>query len=71
MDELVTVGTASSEGEAISLVGLLESAGIEATYRVSNVGAGAFDGWASGAQQEILVSAEDAELAREVLESSG
>jgi len=69
MDELVTVGTANSEGEAVSLVGLLASAGIDASYRVSDFGAGAFDGWASGAQQEILVPRKDEALAREVLAS--
>jgi hypothetical protein len=68
MDELVRVGLVSSEGEAVSLTALLESAGIDAIYRVTNLGAGAFDGWASGAPHEILVRAEDAETAREILE---
>jgi hypothetical protein len=69
MDEYVKVGSASSEAEAVSLIGLLESAGIEASYRVSDFGAGASDGWSSGAQQEIFVRPQDAELAREVLAS--
>jgi hypothetical protein len=69
MDELVVVGHASSEGEAVSLTQLLESAGIKSIYRVTNTGAGAYDGWASGAQHEIVVNAKDAELAREVLAS--
>ena len=68
MDELVRVGFASSEGEAVSLTALLASAGIDAIYRVTNAGAGAFDGWAAGAPHEILVRAEDAETAREILE---
>jgi|SoiMetStandDraft_2_1073263.scaffolds.fasta_scaffold99354_2 hypothetical protein len=67
MDDLVVVETARSEAEAVSLCQLLESAGIDATYRITNLGAGAFDGWSSGAPQEILVRAQDAELAREVL----
>ena len=67
MDELVVVETARSEAEAVSLVGLLKSAGIDATYRITNVGAGAFDGWSAAAAQEIVVRAQDAELAREVL----
>lgn len=67
MEELVTVGVAASEGEAVSLVGLLESAGIDAIYRVTNTGAGALGGWAAGAPQEILVRPEDAEAAREIL----
>jgi Putative prokaryotic signal transducing protein len=70
MDELVVVTIASSEGEAVSLSALLKSAGIESIYRVTNTGAGAFDGWASGAAHEILVRAEDAETAREILEPS-
>jgi hypothetical protein len=71
MDGFVTVGIARSEGEAVSLCGLLESAGIECTHRLTNTGAGAFDGWSAGASQEILVRVDDAELAREVLASSG
>lgn len=66
-DELVVVSVVSDEGEAVALTGLLKSAGIEAIYRVTNTGAGAYDGWASGAPHEIIVRAEDAELAREVL----
>jgi hypothetical protein len=60
---------AATEAEAISLGALLESAGIQSMYRMTNAGAGAFDGWAAGAPQEILVRAEDAELAREVLQA--
>jgi len=67
MDDLVAVGIANSEGEAISLCALLESAGIKSTYRLTNVGAGAYDGWSAGASQQILVRPEDAEVAREVL----
>jgi len=70
MDDLVVVGQASSEGEAVALSALLKSAGIDAIYRVTNAGAGAFDGWAAGAPHEIIVRAEDAELAREVLAST-
>ena len=42
---------------------------IDATYRITNTGAGAV-GWAAGAQQEILVKAEDVEAAKEILDSS-
>jgi hypothetical protein len=69
MNDLVRVGVASSEAEAVALAGLLESAGIKSIYRVTNAGAGAVDGWAAGAPHEIIVSAKDAELAREVLAS--
>jgi hypothetical protein len=68
-DELVRVAVAATEGEAVSLTSLLESAGVQSMYRMTNTGAGAFDGWAAGAPQEILVRADDAELAREVLDA--
>ena len=67
MDDLVVVETARTEAEAVSLCALLESAGITSTYRITNAGAGAFDGWSAAAPQEIVVRAEDAELARQVL----
>jgi hypothetical protein len=67
MEELVVVEIARTEAEAVSLVALLASAGIDATYRITNLGAGAFDGWSAAAAQEILVRAEDAETAREIL----
>lgn len=60
---------AQSEGEAVSLCALLESAGIKSMHRLTNAGAGAYDGWAAGAPQEIVVLAEDADLARQVLSS--
>jgi hypothetical protein len=68
MDELVVVETARTEAEAVSLCALLQSAGISCSYRITNTGAGAFDGWSAAAPQEIVVRAQDAELAREVLE---
>jgi len=68
-DELIRVAVAATEGEAVSLSSLLESAGIQSMYRMTNAGAGAFDGWASAAPQEILVRADDAELARQVLDA--
>jgi hypothetical protein len=46
---------------------LLQNAGIESTYRLSNYGAGASDGMPTGGPQEILVRREDLETAREVL----
>lgn len=68
-EELIRVGVAATEAEAAALVSLLESADIPSMYRMTNAGAGAFDGWAAGAPQEILVRANDAELAREVLQA--
>jgi hypothetical protein len=69
MDDFVVVSVAQSEGEAVSLCALLESAGIRSMHRLTNQGAGAYDGWAASAPQEIVVRAEDADLAREVLGS--
>lgn len=69
MDEFVTVDVVQTEGAAVALCSLLESAGIKCMHRLTNTGAGAFDGWAAAAAQEIVVRAEDAELARQVLQS--
>jgi hypothetical protein len=70
MDELVRIEVVQTEGAAVALCSLLESAGIKCMHRLTNTGAGAFDGWAAAASQEIIVRAEDADLAREILQSS-
>jgi hypothetical protein len=49
------------------LCGLLRSSGIECMYRVTDQGAGAFDGMSVGGPHEILVRREDMDAAREVL----
>jgi hypothetical protein len=67
VSDLVSVYVTRTEAEAISLCMLLQSAGIEAIHRITNLGAGAFDGWSAGGPREILVRPEDAEVAREVL----
>jgi len=67
MDELVVVEVVATEGEAEALSSLLRSAGIKATYRVTNLGAGAGDGLAVGGPQEVIVRSEDLESARAVL----
>jgi hypothetical protein len=67
MDELVVVEVVATEPEAELLCSLLRSAGIECTYRVTNLGAGAADGLAVGGPQEVVVRAEDVESARDVL----
>jgi hypothetical protein len=67
MDELVVVEVVATEPEAELLCSLLRSAGIECTYRVTNLGAGAADGLAVGGPQEVIVRREDLEPAREVL----
>ena len=66
MDELVVIDVVPTEPDAELLVGLLRSAGIESTFRQTNVGAGAFDGLPGG-PQEVLVRAEDLDAAREVI----
>jgi hypothetical protein len=55
MDELVVVEVVATEPEAELLCSLLRSAGIECTYRVTNLGAGAADGLAVGGPQEVIV----------------
>jgi hypothetical protein len=67
MDELVVVEVVATEGEAALLSSLLQSAGIDSTYRLSNYGAGASDGMPTGGPQEVVVRAEDLAAAREVL----
>jgi Putative prokaryotic signal transducing protein len=56
-----------TQSEAEMLCGLLRNAGIECMYRVTDQGAGAFDGLAVGGPHEILVRREDMDAAREVL----
>jgi hypothetical protein len=68
VDELVVVEVVATEGEAEALCSLLRSAGIKATYRVTNLGAGMGDGLAVGGPQEVIVRSEDLESARVVLQ---
>jgi len=67
VDNLGPVEVVRTESEAEMLCGLLRSAGIECMYRVTDQGAGAFDGMAVGGPHEILVRREDMDAAREVL----
>jgi Putative prokaryotic signal transducing protein len=67
--DLETVEVVRTETEAELLCSLLETAGISAIHRVTNQGAGAFDGIATGGPHEILVRPEDLASAREVLAS--
>ena len=66
-DELAAVEVVGTEPEAELLCSLLRSAGIKCMHRLTNQGAGAFDGWSAGGPREILVRAEDIVGAREVL----
>jgi hypothetical protein len=67
VDELDTVEVVGTEPEAELLCSLLRSAGIECMHRLTNQGAGAFDGMAVGGPHEIIVRAQDLESARKVL----
>jgi Putative prokaryotic signal transducing protein len=67
MDDFVPVEVVATEAEAVMLCALLQSAGIDCTYRVTNRGAGAADGLAVGGPQEVIVRSEDVETAREVM----
>jgi hypothetical protein len=69
-DEVVKLTEAGSEPEAVEICGYLESNGIKAMYDTGGVtGPGGISqiGGSFGGGQEILVRAEDAERARELL----
>jgi len=69
VDDLVTVEVVRTESEAEMLCSLLRTAGLTCTYRLTNQGAGAFEGVPSGGPQEILVHREELAAARSVLDS--
>jgi hypothetical protein len=67
VDDWVIVGVASSEAEAELLCSVLRGSGIECLTRVTNSGAGAGDGLGTAGAHDILVSAQEAQDAREIL----
>jgi hypothetical protein len=69
MDDLATVEVVRTEGEAELLCSLLNGAGITCMHRLSNRGAGAFEGLAAGGPHEIVVRREDLASARGVLDA--
>jgi hypothetical protein len=66
-DDWVVVKVASNEPEAELLCSLLRDAGIECVPRLTNRGAGAGDGLGISGEHEVMVSARDAQDARELL----
>lgn len=66
-DQLVRVAIVPNEPAADMLCALLRTEGIRCMRRVTDVGAGALDGVAPIGGREVLVNAEDAERARELL----
>ena len=71
MDDWVVVEVAGSEPEAELLCSVLRGAGIECLPRLTNSGAGAGDGLGTAGAHNILVSAQDAQAAREILHEPG
>jgi hypothetical protein len=67
MDDWLVVGVAGSEAEAELLCSVLRGSGIECLTRLTNSGAGAGDGLGTAGAHDILVSAQDARDAREIL----
>ena len=63
----VVVEVAASQPEAELLCSVLRAAGIECLPRLTNSGAGAGDGLGTVGAHDIMVSAQDAQEAREVL----
>lgn len=68
--DLVRLTVVSNEPEAEMIRALLSTAGIESLQRQTDFGAGAWDGVPSGGPREILVSAEDLEAARELIDGT-
>jgi Putative prokaryotic signal transducing protein len=67
MEKLETVEVVKTEGEAELLCSLLRSAGITCMHRLTNQGAGAFDGMPVGGPHEVIVNSGDLAAARELL----
>ena len=70
MDDWVVVEVAGSEPEAELLCSVLRGAGIECLPRLTNSGAGAGDGLGATGAHDILVSRQDAQDARAILQES-
>jgi len=68
MDNWVVVEVARSEAEAELVCSVLRGAGIECLRRLTNSGAGAGDGLGTVGAHDIVVSWQDAQEAREILQ---
>lgn len=69
MSDLAVVDVVPTEMEAEIVCSFLQSEGIPAMQRQTTMGGGAADGMPVGGAREILVRADQAERAREALES--
>lgn len=67
MDDLVVVETVPTVVEANLVCGILRDAGIECFDRPTNFAVGALDGLTTGGPREIVVRADEARAAGEVL----
>jgi hypothetical protein len=67
VDDYATVEVVQTEAEAELLCGLLRSAGILCMHRLTNRGAGAFEGLPVGGPHEVVVHPGDLQWARDVL----
>jgi hypothetical protein len=68
--EGVVLTVVSSEGEADIVRGLLETAGIESSYRDTEAIDSPIEDFTAAGPREILVREEDLEAARELIASS-
>jgi Putative prokaryotic signal transducing protein len=67
MNDWAVVAVAGSEAEAELLCSVLRDAGIECLPRLTNSGAGAGDGLGTGGAHDIVVSPQDEQDARAIL----
>jgi hypothetical protein len=71
MQEPVVVTIAPNEVAADVVCSFLRAEGIRCAHRITNVGAGSWDGVPNaGGAREVLVAPEDLEVAREALASA-
>lgn len=67
MSDFVRLTIVGSAPEAEVVCGLLRTEGIQATHRMTDLGAGAMDGFPGSTWREVLVAADDLEEARALL----